>query len=68
MNDIIKIKSLGYRMAMLLDIIMPVLATETKREAAREAGKPMRCITMKTRQEHARKLLEEAKEVFEYDP
>ena len=59
---------LGYRMAMLLDAIMPVLEAETKREAAREAGKKMRCVTAREREKGARELLKEAETVFGYKP
>jgi hypothetical protein len=59
---------LGYRMAMLLDAIMPVLEAERKREAAREQGKIPRCVTWREREKAARKLLEEAEEVFGYEP
>ena len=66
--DLVKIKSLGYRMAMLLDAIMPVLEAETRRETAREAGKKMRCVTAREREKGARRLLEEAESVFGYEP
>ena len=59
---------LGYRMAMLLDAIMPVLESETRREAAREAGKTMRCVTAREREKGARELLKEAETIFGYEP
>lgn len=66
--EVTKINSLGYRMAMLIDAILPVLEAETRREAAREAGKKMRCVTAREREKGARILLEEAATVFGYEP
>lgn len=66
--DTVKINSLGYRMAMLIDAIMPVLEAETKREAGRESGKKMRCVTAREREKGARLLLAEATDVFGYEP
>lgn len=59
---------LGYRMAMLLDASMHLFEAETKREAAREAGKTIRCVTAREREKVARELLKEAETIFGYEP
>ena len=48
------------RMAMVLDGALELLDAAAAAERRREAGKPMRCITMQQRAEVARELIAEA--------
>lgn len=57
-------KDLIHRLATLLDAALPLLDQAAKREARRENGKPMRCITAARRARASRDLLEETFELL----
>jgi predicted pyridoxine 5'-phosphate oxidase superfamily flavin-nucleotide-binding protein len=60
-------RPLGYKLAGILDASLPLIDAEAKREAAREQGKAMRCITWKGRAAGAREAIAKAEAAFGYD-
>jgi hypothetical protein len=58
----------GAHLAMLLDAVMPLVDAEAKREASREKGKALKCITAQGRAKACREALAKAEKLFGFEP